>query len=249
MKKIWCVLALLIATTVIYSQADDIFGRANEAYRKKAYDEAILGYEELLAAGYEDAKVHYNLGNAYYRQNKLGPAILHYEKADLMAPGDEDIAHNLKLAREKLPDKLETLPEFFLTRWWRNLAVSLGTTTWSVLALLTLWAGIAGFIIWLLARQRRFKKLGFLLGIVLILFSILPFSLAASRAALDRDSGYAIILAPETNLVSGPESTNTVLTVHEGLKVKILDTISDWKKVSLRNGEEGWLPTEVLGEI
>ncbi len=249
MKQLLCCLVALLTLAEVQGQGDDIFGQANEAYRKKAYEEAIKGYEELLAAGYEEAKVHYNLGNAYYRQNKLGPAILHYEKASLMAPGDEDIAYNLKLAREKLPDKIETLPEFFLTRWWRNMAVSLSTTAWSVLALLTLWAGIAGFIIWLLAGQRKFKKLGFLLGILLVIFSVLPFSLAASRAKLDRDSGFAIVLAAETDLVSGPESTNSILKIHEGLKVKVVDTIGEWKKVILRNGEEGWLPDEVLGKI
>ncbi|GJM34088.1 MAG: hypothetical protein DHS20C18_30890 [Saprospiraceae bacterium] len=249
MKRIlWCCLFFL-AVAVGNAQPEAILNQANEAYRKNAFGDAVKGYEDLLAAGYDNAKVHYNLGNAYYRMEKLGPAILHFEKASLMTPGDEDIQHNLEVARKQLTDKLEVVPEFFLTRWWRDTTISLTAAGWSTMALLFLWGGVGGIIIWLLAKERRYKKLGFILGIILLLLSIFPFTLASARAAMAEESGFAIVLVPEADLVSGPESTTSLLKIHEGLKVKLLDRIGDWEKVGLHNGEQGWLPKEVLGKI
>jgi tetratricopeptide (TPR) repeat protein len=72
---------------------------ANALYESGHAAEAIQMYEQLVAQGVEDSGLFYNLGNAYYRQNDLGRALLNYELAARLAPRDPDIEANLALAR------------------------------------------------------------------------------------------------------------------------------------------------------
>lgn len=241
---------LLLAAQVLGQTPSDRMREANDAYLSKQYQPAAEIYEALLGDGYASAALHYNLGNSYYRLGELAPAILHYERALRYRPHDRDIRHNLSVAREQLPDELDVLPEFFLRRWWRSGAFALSAVSWSVLGLIMLWLGVAGLVVWLFASERRQRKRGFITGLVLLCLCILPFAMASSRVKLQEDSGMAILMTPEIVLRSAPdEQSAEVLTIHAGLKVELLDQISDWYKVRLQNGEEGWLPEQVLEEI
>ena len=223
---------------------------ANDAFQSKQYQSAVEMYEALRGEGLSSAVLYYNLGNSYYRLGALAPAILNYERALLLRPRDRDTRHNLEVARAQLQDELEVLPEFFLLRWWRGLAFAFSATAWSVIGLLLLWLGIGGLVMWLFAGDRRQKVRGFVAGLILLTLCLLPFTLAFSRISLQQHSRTAIVMAPEIELRSAPDPESAeVLTIHEGLKVDLLDQISDWYKVRLQNGEEGWLPQTVVEEI
>ena len=243
-------LILLYAFSGRAAEDSKILEQANEAYAAKDYDKAIQRYQQLLEQSGPSEVVFYNLGNSYYRRGELGEAVLFYEKALLLAPGDEDILHNLNVAKARSKDDLEELPEFFLSRWWNNLRLFLSTTAWSILGLLLLWLGIGGLILWLIGNSRQRKKQGFILGLSLLILSILPFSLAFSSASLEKDSGYAVIMATEIELRSAPDiDSKEILRLHEGTKVAVLDQIGDWHKVKLSNGEQGWLPNTSIEKI
>ena len=213
---------------------------ANEAYQANEFEQAIEIYEQLISDGYNTKVLLYNLGNAYYRNGQIGRAILHYERAALIAGKDKDIRHNLTVARQQLQDDIEVLPEFFLARWWHQIRMQLSSGAWTVLGLLFLWGGVAGLVVWLMAASRNRKKMGFLVGIVLLVLSVLPFALAQSRIALLKHSGKAIVLPSEVVLHSAPDPASAeVLKLHEGTKVSLVDQIGDWHKVNLQNGEQG----------
>jgi tetratricopeptide (TPR) repeat protein len=91
-----------------------VFARANQLYEEGRYQEAVAKYEEILASGMQDGRVYYNLGNAYFKQDKLGPAILNYERAQRLMPRDEDIKVNLAYARSQIVDKVETPDQGFV---------------------------------------------------------------------------------------------------------------------------------------
>ncbi len=78
-----------------------------------------------VSTGYSAAAL-YNQGNAFARDGKTGLAILNYERAQLLAPNDADIAANLHFVRAKasLPDP----PEIWLTR--RLACTSPNTLAW-----------------------------------------------------------------------------------------------------------------------
>jgi len=245
-----CLLAAVLPAPAQPAEAERLLEAANEAYRQRQYADAIEDYEALLREGYRSEALHYNLGNSYYRDGQRGKAILHYERARMLDPSDADIRHNLTVARVDLVDDLEPLPAFFLYRWWDGLRQFLSPTGWSIIGILFLWAGAAGLGFWRMAPQRRHRKWGFVAGLSLLLLSILPFALAASRQSQLLDSGLAVILSEKTTLRSAPDAlSQEVLPLHEGLTVELLDRIGDWYKVRLPDGEQGWLPMDDLEKV
>jgi tetratricopeptide (TPR) repeat protein len=87
-----------------------LFDRAGSDYHEGRFDEAAKGYEAIVARGIDDARVHYNLANAYFKLGRLGPAILEYERSLRLDPTDGEARDNLVLARGLLRDKV-TEPE------------------------------------------------------------------------------------------------------------------------------------------
>jgi tetratricopeptide (TPR) repeat protein len=200
---------------VFADQANQLFEAANGAYQDKKYSEASELYEQLLAEGYRSAELEYNLGNAYFRQNDLGRAILHFERAKLLSPGDADIEHNLKIARSQVVDEFSLLPKFFLANLWGQMRMSMSATAWGIIALVIWWAGMAGLGIWLFGKSRVQKKQGFFYGITALVISLLPLALALSRANFDEDTRHAIVLAKETPVRSAPDANgNEILNIH-----------------------------------
>ena len=61
--------------------------------------------------------LYYNLGNAYYRMDDITHAVLAYERALLLSPGDTDVRFNLQMARSKTIDKIVPESEMFFVTW------------------------------------------------------------------------------------------------------------------------------------
>lgn len=223
---------------------------ANKAYQQNDFTGAIQQYEALLKQGYRSAALYYNLGNSYYRTRDLGKAILNYERALLLDPHDADIKHNLQFVQSQLPDEIDPLPAFFLSKWWNALSGLLSAQTWSVLALILLWIGITGLSLWLLGTKRVYKKIGFVAGIIVLAISLFAFTLANSRTDIIQNSGRAVVLQKEIVLRSAPDTqSKEVFVLHAGSTVKLLDKIGDWHKVRLGDGVQGWLPDQSLERI
>src|SRR5215510_10748759 len=71
------------------------------------YQQAIAGYEQLVAAGIHNAKLYYNLGNAYFRLHDLGHAILYYRRGLRLEPGNRQLQANLSYARSRRIDQID----------------------------------------------------------------------------------------------------------------------------------------------
>lgn len=223
--------------------------QAEEAYKIGDFRKAVSIYESLVAQGFRSPDLYYNAGNAYFRNGQLGWAILYFEKAALLAPSDQDIQHNLDVARSRVVDPIDPLPSFFLTRWWRQLSALMSPDGWSGLGAALLWLSAAGWIWWLLARTRMRRKVGFAVGAAALLLALVPFALGATRSSILHKSGAAVIVQPQSLLRSAPDSEVDLQTLHEGIKVNILDAIGQWYKVSLPNGDAGWLPQQDVRTI
>lgn len=216
---------------------------ANAAYQNNDFIAAIRQYEVLLQNGYHSEALYYNLGNSYYRINDFGKAVLYYERALLLNPNDADAKHNLQVVRDRLPDEIDILPEFFIFRWQNTLSAWLSINNWAILTLVLIWLGVAGLSLWLLGKARWYKKIGFVAGVGLLVLGLLAFAVANSRNQRIKESNRAVVLAKEVVLRSAPdEQSKEVFTLHAGATVQLLDQIGEWHKVSLQNGEQGWLP-------
>ncbi len=251
-RNILLILCLLMLGVTAWcgESPESRFADGNAAYQAGKHTEAIQLYEQLLTEGWQSEELHYNLANAYQQNQQLGKAILHYEKTLLLDPDHTDARYNLQLVKTQLPDQFEAVPVLFLKRWWASARDLLGSGAWGVVTLLLLWGGIIGVIVWLMAKQRRTKKRGFVLGTIALMLMLLPFMLGRSRLAFERDSGKAVIQAEAQGLHPAPDQLSQALReLHAGTVVDILDEFEDWYKVRLVNGEEGWLPKKELEKI
>ena len=243
-------LLLFLCSFAVFADPQEQFDAANNAYQQGHYDKAIQDYETILKTGVFSKEIYFNLGNCYFKTKQLGLAVLNYERALKIAPNDEDTQFNLNIIREQLEDDLDVIGSFFLKDWWRALHQFLSSTTWSILTILTLWAGIAGILLWLFGTSRKLKKRGFISGFVLLALSIFLYFIANSQADYEENTHFAILLEKETPLKNGPDKESSeILPIHEGLKVELLDQIGDWYKVKLSNGEQGWLPKSAIARI
>ena len=225
-------------------KADDGNNRlieANTKYAEEDYEAATATYEDILQGG-ESAAIYYNLGNAYYKQGRLGPAILNYERALLRDPGDEDIQYNLEMARNQTIDKFESVGRFFLLEWIDDLRSLGNTNTWA-------YASIVCFIIALIltgafifARIGWLKKAAFYSGIVVFIVTIVAFNFSRSQREKLITHDYAIIFSPSVTVKSTPDESGTELfLLHEGTKVKIKRKLGGWIEIQLEDGNVGWI--------
>ena len=135
MKKIYSILFFLICVCTTYAQ--DVVTQANEAYEQEDFKKAIELYETALKEQGKSADLYYNLGNAYYKDNHYAEAILNYERALLLSPGDEDVRFNLDMAKSHITDKIEPVETFFLTMWFHSVRDSLSSNAWAVVGIVS----------------------------------------------------------------------------------------------------------------
>jgi tetratricopeptide (TPR) repeat protein len=240
-RSTWMMVIALLSLqgTLDAQKPTAILQQAKQDYLQGKYTQAVLAYESLIAAGYDDPGLCFNLGNACSRAGKMGKAVLYYEKALASKPNDEAVLTNLELVRGELTDQIDhsSAPE-----WWNWLIQPqwiLRPNTWAILFAILIWTGMG--IVWVLRRQAsrpwlRWAAQGILaLAIVALLGAILSFWNSHENPA-------GIILSKETTLRIGPEKASPAIrTLHEGTKVAYLDKIGTWDKVRLSNGQEGWL--------
>ncbi len=229
---------------------DLAFARANELYLEGSYEEAIMIYREIINSGYHSAALYYNLGNAYYRSNKITPAILNYERASLLSPGDEDISFNLELARMHVRDRIETLPDFFLNRWWKEARDFMSADAWASVAVATFIITLLFLSVFLISASVPVKKLFFWLAVILFFLSVMSFSLGLDQRNHIRNHNSAIVFSPSVSVKSSPDINSTDLfVIHEGTKVWVEDSIGNWRAVRLSDGNKGWLQRDAIEMI
>ena len=248
----WVFLCSVAISSVCLATPLDSVRKANELYSQKHFAEASRLYESVLQQGLASSSLYYNLGNSYYKQDKIALAILNYERALQLNPGDPNTQYNLELAKTFILDRIESVPEFFLYRWYQNLCASLSPDQWGSLALILFIFGILFGAIFLFSRVLTQKRLSFWFGSLFIVFAFLFVFFAYNRRSDLLTHKEAIITSPTVTGKSIPEEQGESLFVlHEGLKVLITRTsvISPWVEIKLPNGERGWLPDSVLIRI
>src|ERR1700759_1006763 len=106
-KLFLCVAIFLLPVFAIANAPQEaLFSKGNDLYAKGYYKKAIATYQQLIDSGYQSAAVYFNMGNASYKLNNIAPAVLYFEKAHKLAPGDDDINYNLKYVNLKTRDKI-----------------------------------------------------------------------------------------------------------------------------------------------
>ncbi len=233
--------------------ADDnliLLDEANKVYNEGSFEEAAQLYEKVVENGYESVEVYYNMGNAFFKQNKIAPAILYFEKAKKLEPNDEDINFNLKIANNRIVDKIENVPELFYIQWWNTLIYALTVDQWGLLSAIFFTMLLLMALIFLLSRVIWLKKIAFWFGVLFLTSSVSTYALANQKFNSFKNDNEAIVFTPTVTVKSSPtESSIDLFVIHEGTKVLLLDNVGTWYEISIANGSVGWIKADDIEKI
>lgn len=254
MKRAFLIFIIVCFTSLVGSllaqTPEDVFNRGNELYRSGNYQEAVKEYEHIIKQGYISAELYFNLGNAYYRNEQLGRAILSYERAALIHPNDPDIEHNLKLVYLKTIDRIEPVPDLFLIQWMRAIGSLLVPETARIFFFVSwvlLFCSLAAMYLILLPEVLRIVRIFFFVSFVLVILFAMMLGIQSFQ---DTSQNKAIITMQVVTAKSSPDAKSVdAFVVHEGLKVKLSDAVSNWVKITLVDGKVGWIPADQCERI
>lgn len=213
-------------------------------YETGEYGKAAAAFETVANRGIRNGELYFNIANAYLKQDRLGPAILWYERAHRLIPGDPDLRFNLDYARSLLKDEPGTFssPVIQVIFFWKDL---LRASTWQWLGIIT------GAIFWcLLAVVRFFKKP----ALKPFVYGLLGLALLSSGTAVYRSNASAfhpraVILDKAVSVRSGFSAETTELFVlHEGTLVAVEKQSDGFLKIRYADDKIGWV-SETVAEI
>lgn len=250
-KLIYVFLVFISSLTLAFGQNNTtLFNSANKAYNEGKYQEAITQYESILDSGEYSVSVYYNLANAYYKTNVIGPSVYYFEKALQLSPNDEDILNNLAFARNMTIDAIEPLPKTQLSKFVGNITNTFSYNQWAWIAVILGFVCVISFLLYQFAYQTLKKRIYFLISFITLLFILGTVAIAYQQYGEAKQNHPAIVFATETTVKAEPNlRSDAVFTLHEGTKVQILDTVSDWKKIRLIDGKTGWIIAEDVKEL
>jgi tetratricopeptide (TPR) repeat protein len=252
MKRTLAILILLLFPPMVSAASpgdslEKLFAGGNELYQKGDYSQAEQSYRTLLQAGAESVSLYYNLGNACFKQKRLGEAIYYWEKARKLRPADSDIRENLELANLMIVDRIESPQIAYPVRFLNDMLELVSATQlgWIILAL---FMAANGFLIWHILVRRRALSSQTLIGSILcgVLF-VCSAGVLSWKIYLNEYRKEGVIVEQKVDAHSGPGADNlTIFTIHEGVKVQVRESNNGWLQVSLPNGWNGWLPQSCL---
>jgi tetratricopeptide (TPR) repeat protein len=250
MKQLVIIVMLFSFKAALAATPLELLNDANEAYKRSEYVYAAEKYELILQQDMVSAELYYNLGNAYYKSNQIGPAILNYERARQLKPLDEDIRHNLSVARSRTVDRIEERPKLFYERWFMASWSLQSLDGWAVTIIVLLVLFLSVTSLYLFSRTIMLKKISFYT--MILLFLMVGLSSVSARKQYKRlnTEKEAIVMHQRVSAKSSPSPQSPDLfLMHEGTKVSIRNTLGLWHEISLPNGNVGWIKAETLEVI
>ncbi len=241
--------ASIHASAMSRVEADSLIAQGSRVYASGDHAAALALFDSANVA-FTSPSLLYNIGNCYFKLNDVPHAILFYERALRLAPGDADVRTNLELARQNVVDRVNELPAFTLGSTWGKLRGGRDADQWarrSLWACLLLFAVLGSAVV---TRHRTARRALYGLAGLLLLGTVLSISFAAFRDRELTDDSAAIIMTAKVDVRSEPRANATVLFVlHKGTKISILQQENGWSEVQLVNGSVGWMPPASLERI
>lgn len=214
------------------------FDQGNRLFEGGKYAEALKAYRQAEAQG-SHWNLFYNMGNCYYRMNRLVMAKIYYLRADRLKPFLPAIQENIDIVDRQFKDKIAEEEADFITRTAGKIDSFIPLDVVSVVLVLAILT-FNGFIFLVIKRGKK-KSLIYGLSFTLA-FCLLILSYHIYRTDRLNRRDIAVIVKEEAILRSGPGESNTVLfKVNPGLKVRIIETRREWLEVSASKQVAGWI--------
>ena len=239
----------LLISQVFFAQSG--FEKGNAFYKKLQYKEAAQAYENVVSdSKQQSAELYFNLGNCYYKLNKVAPAIYNYEKALVLKPNDAETLNNLKFAKKLTIDEIKEVPKVGFTKLIHNFTSIFNYNTWAMISVGISFVFLLSFIGYYFSQITLSKRLYFIGMFVLLFALLLTVSAGISEKNHFDNDRPAIVFAEMTEVHSEPQKKGSaVIVLHEGAKVYVKETLENWKKIELTDGTEGWIEALAIREV
>jgi hypothetical protein len=234
----------------LFSQGEQSFRQANEASASDAaaarelYQRAALRWERIAREGdVHNGRLYYNIGNAYFRLNDLGRAILNYRRAGQFIANDANLQQNLQYARERRQDKFEEPQQKRVLRtlffWHYDISTQSRARLFAVLFC----------VVWLSAAVRLFfarRSIHWIIGISGTGAALLLGSLLIESAKRAGNQPGVVIEAEVVARKGDSETYEPSFTepLHAGTEFVLREQRGDWMQVELPDARSCWLPTK-----
>lgn len=247
MKNI--VYLFLLITQVFFAQSS--FEKGNALYQKGQYQQAVDVYENIIKEDkLHSAELYFNLGNSYYKLNKVAPSIYNYEKALVLKPNDPDVLNNLKFAKKLTIDEIKEIPKVGFAKLIQNFTGIFDYNTWAKISIGIAFAFLLSFIGYYFSQRTLAKRIYFVGMFVLFLALLLSVSAAITERNHYNNDRPAIVFAELSEVRSEPQKAGAaIILLHEGAKVYVIESVGQWKKIELTDGNEGWIDASTIKEV
>lgn len=250
MRKLLLHIFLFVSFSMLAQSTQDLFSSANSLYKEAKYEEAIKLYEQIEAQNLVSSELYYNLGNCYYKLNKVAPTIYNFEKALQLNPLNKDAKNNLIIAKKLTLDRVEALPKTIFQKFNQNYLQKLTYNSWAIVTVVLSFIASVLFLLFYFADAPSKKRIFFTTSIISFLLLISSIIITYTQFSKAKNTIEAIVFSDEISVSSEPTSSaDEVFTLHEGTKVNILDTVDNWKKIKLKDGKIGWSLSKNLKEL
>lgn len=225
--------------------ANSLFYQGNASYSQEDYKEAIVEYEKALDSGYESGPLYYNLGNAYFKSEALGKAILNYLRAERLMPNDADLKSNLNYAKSLIINGAAEPERNWLARIFYNIedAFSLDGSLLFCAILYYISALIMIASIILKSARKKLLYISSLPLVLLILFSAV-FLAKFNKTIVQKE---AVVTAKSADVKFEPfQDATTFFVLSEGESAVIIAEKEGWVKARCLDGKQGWLKRQAM---
>lgn len=232
----------MIANVVVAQNVDTLFVSANKLYRNGAFEEAIKKYKKIESQDTVSSELYLNLGNAYYKLNKVGPSIFYYEKALKLDPLNVDVKNNLIFAKRLALDNIEEVPKTVFQRINKNYLQKLSYNDWAIVVVVLSFSSAIFFLLFYFGYSSTRKRLYFTTSGISLLLLIFSIFITYNQYSQTIKNIEAIVFVKKTAVRNAPTfNSEEVFILHEGTKVVVLDAVDNWKKIKLIDGKQGWM--------
>ena len=237
-----CAVLWLVSGPFLMAQPAAQFAKANQEYAAGNFKSAIADYEELVRSGQDTPNVFYNLGNAYFRQNSFGHAILNYERALALEPHHPEAQANLRVAR----DEGRAL-ELISSRWERLFGFAT-ENQYVVAATVAFWIGLSSIAVFIFGRRRARSAI----ALSILSLSIVALAVLASYQLGHGKNGRGLAIVTGENVearLATADNANRVLTLPAGSEIQIVSQRGDWIYAALPSNLHGWMPANSAEKV
>lgn len=236
------ILLLFLSSQLFSQNSEKLFKEGNEHYKLSNYSEAISSYEKIEALGLISSELYYNLGNCHYKLNQVAPAIYNYEMALLLNPLNEEAKSNLVFAKRLTIDAIDEIPKTIFQKLDDAIVKKLSYNEWAIVNVVFSVLGTLLFLLFYFSFTPSIKRLFFVTSILSFLLLLITLFFTIKEYAYSNTTVEAIIFSKEITINNAPtDNSEKIFTLHEGTKVRVLDTVDNWKKIRIADGKIGWI--------